>query len=76
MSLSAEVHVVGPGDVKTWGFESVKVRVAGYVDVLGDRDCSVVGAGEIRFREIHEKSNFSWKSSCLTPQSNIPGLLT
>lgn len=55
MSLSADVHVRGPGDVRTWVCESVKARVTGSGDVVvrgnpGDRDYSVVGSGEIRFR--------------------------
>ncbi|MBK0678730.1 hypothetical protein GZ051_26360 [Klebsiella oxytoca] len=55
MSLSADVHVRGSGDVRTWVCESVKARVTGSGDVVvrgnpGDRDCSVFGSGEIRFR--------------------------
>ncbi|BDB31142.1 hypothetical protein ELI64_29830 [Klebsiella pneumoniae] len=55
MSLSADVHVRGSGDVRTWVCESVKARVTGSGDVVVwgnpvDRDCSVVGSGEIRFR--------------------------
>ncbi|HAT1642303.1 TPA: hypothetical protein I8Y18_003465 [Raoultella ornithinolytica] len=55
MSLSAEVHVDGSGDVRTWVCESVKASVTGSGDFVvrrepGSRDCSDVGSGEIRFR--------------------------
>nr|MRL38498.1 DUF2807 domain-containing protein [Klebsiella pneumoniae] len=55
MSLSAEVHVAGSGDVRTWVCESMKASVKGSGDIVvrgnpKERDCSVVGSGEIRFR--------------------------